>query len=195
MSGRWLRPGERGAKRGSGGAGLPSDGFRDIPDTGYTLILSNPPYHTDFRVAKHFIEKGFNRLAIGGKMVMVTKRRDWYKRKIDCHFRRGTDPGGGWVLRVPLGKALCRLCRQMKARSVTGRDRRKLGGQAKPEKDGYGGLSAQKRNPAKKASLHILLSEHQLVATKGCKALGVLPPRPQKLADFLFMKIGGYGIS
>ena len=63
-----------------------SDGFRDIPDTGYTLILSNPPYHTDFRVAKHFIEKGFNRLAIGGKMVMVTKRRDWYKRKLIVIF-------------------------------------------------------------------------------------------------------------
>lgn len=63
-----------------------SDGFRDIPDTGYTLILSNPPYHTDFRVAKHFIEKGFNRLAIGGKMVMVTKRRDWYKRKLIAIF-------------------------------------------------------------------------------------------------------------
>lgn len=69
-----------------------SDGFRDIPDTGYTLILSNPPYHTDFRVAKHFIEKGFNRLAIGGKMVMVTKRRDWYKRKliaISAGYRSG----------------------------------------------------------------------------------------------------------
>lgn len=48
--------------------------------------LSNPPYHTDFRVAKHFIEKGFNRLAIGGKMVMVTKRRDWYKRKLIAIF-------------------------------------------------------------------------------------------------------------
>ena len=103
-------------------------------------------------MAKHFIEKGFNRLAIGGKMVMVTKRRDWYR------------------------------------------------GQAKPEKDGYGGLSAhksailQKRHPMRG---HILLSEHQLVATKGCKNAtgGFAPQTPRKLADFLFMKIGGYGIS
>lgn len=63
-----------------------SDGFRSIDDTGYTLILSNPPYHTDFSVAKHFIEKGFNRLAIGGKMLMVTKRKDWYKNKLISIF-------------------------------------------------------------------------------------------------------------
>lgn len=61
---------------------LLSDGFKGIDDAGYTLILSNPPYHADFSVAKHFIEKGFNRLVIGGKMAMVTKRRDWYKNKL-----------------------------------------------------------------------------------------------------------------
>ena len=63
-----------------------SDGFRNIEDTGYTLILSNPPYHTDFSVAKHFIEKGFNRLAIGGKMLFVTKRKEWYKNKFISIF-------------------------------------------------------------------------------------------------------------
>jgi 16S rRNA (guanine1207-N2)-methyltransferase len=63
-----------------------SDGFRSIGDTGYALILSNPPYHTDFSVAKHFIEKGFNRLAITGKMVMVTKRKNWYKNKFISIF-------------------------------------------------------------------------------------------------------------
>jgi len=63
-----------------------SDGFRNLDDAGYTLILSNPPYHTDFSVAKHFIEKGFNRLLLGGKMVMVTKRKDWYKNKLISIF-------------------------------------------------------------------------------------------------------------
>jgi 16S rRNA (guanine1207-N2)-methyltransferase len=65
---------------------IQSDGFRELDDKDFTLILSNPPYHTDFSVAKHFIEKGFNRLAIGGKMLMVTKRRDWYKNKITAIF-------------------------------------------------------------------------------------------------------------
>jgi 16S rRNA (guanine1207-N2)-methyltransferase len=63
-----------------------SDGFKSIDDAGYTIILSNPPYHTNFSVAKHFIEKGFNRLVIGGRMVMVTKRKDWYKNKFIAIF-------------------------------------------------------------------------------------------------------------
>lgn len=63
-----------------------SDGFSNIPDNGFTLILSNPPYHTDFSVPKHFIEVGFKKLAVGGKMVMVTKRLDWYKNKLASVF-------------------------------------------------------------------------------------------------------------
>ncbi len=63
-----------------------SDGFKNINETGFQIILSNPPYHTDFSVAKHFIEKGFNRLAINGIMYMVTKRRDWYKNKLTAIF-------------------------------------------------------------------------------------------------------------
>ena len=63
-----------------------SDGFAQLDDTGYTLILSNPPYHTDFHVAKQFIEKGFNRLVLGGRMVMVTKRLDWYRNKLTSVF-------------------------------------------------------------------------------------------------------------
>ena len=63
-----------------------SDGFNSITDNNFTLILSNPPYHTDFSVPKRFIEKGFNRLKIGGKMYMVTKRKDWYKNKLIAIF-------------------------------------------------------------------------------------------------------------
>ena len=63
-----------------------SDGFQNIQDKDFSLILSNPPYHTDFSVPKHFIEKGFNRLKIGGKMHMVTKRKDWYRNKLSAIF-------------------------------------------------------------------------------------------------------------
>ena len=63
-----------------------SDGFKSVDASGFDLILSNPPYQTDFSVAKGFIEKGFNRLKIGGKLYMVTKRRAWYKNKMVSVF-------------------------------------------------------------------------------------------------------------
>jgi 16S rRNA (guanine1207-N2)-methyltransferase len=63
-----------------------SDGFRDLKQTGFTKILFNPPYHADFSVPKHFIEKGFNRLMIGGEMSLVTKRKTWYANKLTSIF-------------------------------------------------------------------------------------------------------------
>lgn len=71
-----------------------SDGFENIQYNDFTLIISNPPYHTDFSVPKHFIEVGFKRLALGGKMIMVTKRLDWYKNKLTSVF------GGVRVLEI-----------------------------------------------------------------------------------------------
>ena len=74
-------------RNGVGGVRLyVSDGFRDVDESGFDLILSNPPYQTDFSVAKGFIEKGFNRLKIGGRLYMVTKRREWYKNKMISVF-------------------------------------------------------------------------------------------------------------
>ncbi|MBQ6104434.1 MAG: class I SAM-dependent methyltransferase [Lachnospiraceae bacterium] len=65
---------------------LQSDGLRSIEDRDFTLILSNPPYHTDFSVAKEFIEDGFKRLKVGGRMALVTKRLDWYRNKLKTVF-------------------------------------------------------------------------------------------------------------
>ena len=60
--------------------------YENVTDSDFTLILSNPPYHTDFSVAKEFIEGGYKRLVTGGRMVMVTKRLDWYKNKLISVF-------------------------------------------------------------------------------------------------------------
>ncbi len=63
-----------------------SDGFRDLDDVDFSTIISNPPYHTDFAVAKHFVHKGFNRLRMGGHMYMSAKRELWYKNKLHGIF-------------------------------------------------------------------------------------------------------------
>lgn len=65
---------------------LKSDGLSEISERNFTKILSNPPYHTDFSVAKGFIEKGWQHLASGGTMYMVTKRKEWYKNKLIAVF-------------------------------------------------------------------------------------------------------------
>ena len=60
--------------------------YEAIDRSDFTLILSNPPYHSDFAVAKTFIEKGFNRLCINGCFFMVTRRKEWYKKKFISVF-------------------------------------------------------------------------------------------------------------
>ena len=63
-----------------------SDSFKNLNESGFSLILCNPPYHTDFSVPKNFIVKGFNRLLVGGKFYMVTKRLNWYRNKFISIF-------------------------------------------------------------------------------------------------------------
>lgn len=63
-----------------------SNGLKEIPDRDFTLILSNPPYHADFSVAKAFIEESYKRLVLGGKLMMVTKRLPWYRNKMTSVF-------------------------------------------------------------------------------------------------------------
>lgn len=65
---------------------LQSNAFENMNESDFDIILSNPPYHADFCVPKMFIEKGFNRLKIGGIMLMVTKRKEWYKQKFISIF-------------------------------------------------------------------------------------------------------------
>lgn len=44
----------------------------------YDFVLANPPYYSDFRIASHFLIAGHDALRPGGKILVVTKRPDWY---------------------------------------------------------------------------------------------------------------------
>lgn len=65
---------------------LASDGFSALRGRTFDLIASNPPYHTDFAVAKGFIEGAYRHLAPGGWLYLVVKRADWYVRKMRAVF-------------------------------------------------------------------------------------------------------------
>ena len=62
------------------------DAYAPLDCADFDFILSNPPYHTDFSVAKRFIEGAFTHLKTGGTLFMVTKRRDWYFNKLTSVF-------------------------------------------------------------------------------------------------------------
>ncbi len=78
---------ENAARNGVAGVHIVlGDALEAVPVADFDWILSNPPYHADFSVAKRFIEKGFNRLKVGGRMVMVVKRDKWYRNKLTAIF-------------------------------------------------------------------------------------------------------------
>lgn len=51
-----------------------SDGFDNINEYDFDLILSNPPYHADFNVPKKFIENGY--------YVFISQKRAIHKTRI-----------------------------------------------------------------------------------------------------------------
>jgi 16S rRNA (guanine1207-N2)-methyltransferase len=52
----------------------------------YDLAIANPPYYSDFRIARHFLTAGRDALKTGGKILIVTKRPDWYRQNVAQWF-------------------------------------------------------------------------------------------------------------
>lgn len=98
---------------------IKSNGLDNIEEENFTLILSNPPYHEDFSVPKNFIEKGFRKLQLGGKLYMVTKRKDWYKNKITAVFGgvRVHEINGYYVFEAEKRERKCKKVKEPKGLS------------------------------------------------------------------------------
>lgn len=45
----------------------------------FDMAIANPPYYADFRIAQHFIETGVRALRPGGRLVLVTRKPQWYR--------------------------------------------------------------------------------------------------------------------
>ena len=52
----------------------------------FDVILTNPPFHTDYGVAKDFLEFSARRLNPQGWLYLVVKKPDWYVNKIRSLF-------------------------------------------------------------------------------------------------------------
>src|SRR5690606_2752025 len=64
---------------------LDDDAALDGP-TDYDLVVANPPYYSDYRIAALFLESGRNALKPGGRIHVVTKTADWFLEYMPMMF-------------------------------------------------------------------------------------------------------------
>ena len=75
-------------RRGAEANGLPNitvalEAGGNVPGPGrYDLVLANPPYYADFRIAELFIDAAWRALAPGGTLLVVTKQPTWYLERL-----------------------------------------------------------------------------------------------------------------
>ena len=81
------------------------DGLLGDREGTFDMALANPPYYADFRIAQHFIETALRALRPGGRLMLVSRKPQWYRDNLgqwleDCevfecrryHIATGTKP-------------------------------------------------------------------------------------------------------
>ena len=56
-------------------------------DSGFDLVLANPPYYSDFRIAEHFVYTAEQVLNQNGRLILVTKLPQWYEERLVRRWR------------------------------------------------------------------------------------------------------------
>jgi 16S rRNA (guanine1207-N2)-methyltransferase len=66
-------------------AKLTATGEIDEPGT-FDLAVGNPPYHSQFRIAEIFVQAARRALKPGGRVVMVTRKPEWFDARLGQLF-------------------------------------------------------------------------------------------------------------
>jgi len=79
---------EKGARlNGLGNISVILDDQGNAPDPGrYDLVLGNPPYYSDYRIAELFLQGAQRALKPGGKVLMVGKSPAWFEKRMSDLF-------------------------------------------------------------------------------------------------------------
>lgn len=57
-----------------------------LADGPFQLVLANPPYYANFRIAELFVRGGHAALETGGQILLVTKHPEWYAQHLPEMF-------------------------------------------------------------------------------------------------------------
>lgn len=68
---------------------LVADDLSSLAAASFDVVLTNPPYFSDYRISKHFVSEGHRVLASGGHLYLVTKSAERHREIIDAHFGKG----------------------------------------------------------------------------------------------------------
>ena len=90
---------------------LDCDGSSALPGS-FDLVLANPPYYSNFRLAKLFLEIATKALRPEGELLVVTKTPQWYVDELAGAFRELTAVQSG-------GYAVVRAIRKGESRRVS----------------------------------------------------------------------------
>jgi 16S rRNA G1207 methylase RsmC len=70
-----------------------------IPAARFDLVLANPPYYSNFRIAEIFAQCAARALKPSGTALFVTKRTDWYTENLPRWFAHvSTEPIGNYAV-------------------------------------------------------------------------------------------------
>ena len=77
---------------------LDAEGICHDPGS-FDLVLANPPYFSNYRIAEIFLQAGLRALKTGGRILLVSKQSAWYEARMPELFDRvSTENAGQYVV-------------------------------------------------------------------------------------------------